>query len=204
MRRSLDTIQRVTLTAIVFCVGLLHISQAQRARVSEDGLARAVAEHNRRVVAWAGQGRFEGADEFAATDPLVYSLRERAEALERLVELDPAKALTLQLPEDVAKTLRSRNGLKPFVERLGTWKAPVEVIVEDLFDLGTSRTLVNLRTDGGEVGAYFSDPVPDLECRQQLMVEGMGIGGAIAVTSAVPGEKGSIRMQRASVSNGSP
>jgi hypothetical protein len=126
----------------------------------------------------------------AETDPLLQSLRDRAEAMERLMELNPAVALTLRLPDEVASTLRSRANLRSFIERLGTWKAPVEVLVEDRFDLGTTRTLINLKTETGDLGAYFAGPVPELVCGQELTVEGMGIGDAIAVTNAVPGEKG--------------
>ncbi len=130
-------------------------------------------------------------DALDPNDPLRTIVRQRAEFLKRLIEIDAGRALTLRLPEDARGRLLERSpDLKDTVESFGIWSGPAEVLIEDRFDLGTSRTLVRISDQSGEVEVFFEHSAPNLICGQQVAIEGMRVGDVIAATTATAGEKG--------------
>ena len=127
-------------------------------------------------------------DSPGADDPLRTTVRQRAAYLTKLIEADPGRALTLRLPENVRRRLLERlSNVRDAVEEFGSWSGPADVVIEDRFDLGTSRTLVRIREQSGEAQVFFEHAVPNLVCGQQVDVEGMRVGDVIAATTATAG-----------------
>lgn len=97
-----------------------------------------------------------------------------------------SQAHASRLTDDVLRRLHlTRPDLKESIEVLGTWDGPADVLVEDRFDEGTSRTLVRLREEGAEAQVYFAGREPVLECGQHVRVERMRIDDIVAATAAI-------------------
>ena len=130
-------------------------------------------------------------DALGPNDPLRVLVRQRAEYLKKLMVADPGRALALRLSDDDRGRLLARGpDLKDAIEEMGKWNGPADVVIEDRFDLGTSRTLVWVKDRSGDMEVYLEHEVPDLVCGQQLSVDGMRIGDVIAASAATASEKG--------------
>ena len=107
-------------------------------------------------------------------------LRERSEALYKLMDSDPALALSLALPPD--RTEELKQSLPPdtdLVESSGEWRGPAIAVVEDDFGRGRSRIRWNIRLSGQLVELYFADRPPALSCERELQVRGIRLRGRL-------------------------
>ena len=170
---------------------LISLNSAASAQVSWDAdeLTQLITVQNSQIHRRIDSRTGVGVGALAPNDPLRTMVRQRAEYLKKLIEADPGRALTLRLSDDVRRRLLAQSSdLKDTVEEFGSWNGPAEVLIEDRFDLGTSRTLVRVRDQSGELDVFFERAVPDLVCRQHVDVQGMRIGDVIAASAATAGE----------------
>lgn len=110
-------------------------------------------------------------------------IRERGQALLTLIREDPAEAVKAALPEDVLADLREGFGESAaWLEQVGQWSGEVEVEIVDDFEHERSQTNVRLKRGGEEIVLHFADGAgAPVECTQAVSVEGMRLGGDIAV-----------------------
>ncbi len=112
-------------------------------------------------------------------------LERRLPLLSELIRLAPASALSLALPADTRERLRARlSGAAGQIENFGEWNGAAQVIVEDDFQRGTSRTHVSLADGNDRLEVYFAGTPPHLKCGDTLRVRGMRLGNALAAEAA--------------------
>jgi len=106
-------------------------------------------------------------------------LNRRAALLADLIASDPAKALTLALPQEVA----GRLGADPYsgaIEVHGEWAGAAEAIVEDGRHGRSGRTLWYLHTSQGPLELYFAGQSPS-QPHAAVSVRGMRSANRVAV-----------------------
>lgn len=110
-------------------------------------------------------------------------IRQRGDALLRLMREDPAEALKVALPQEILMEMKNEfSDSSSWLEDLGQWSGEVEVEVVDDFDKETAYTNVRLKSGGEESVLRFADEtaVP-VQCTQGVTIEGMRLRGEIAV-----------------------
>ena len=91
----------------------------------------------------------------------------------------------MALPADVQAAFRSRfPDSVDQIESAGEWDGPAEVLIEDDFETGTSRTVVSLTSGVAKLQVYFAKEPPQLKCGDILRVQGMRLGGLVDAASA--------------------
>ncbi len=114
-------------------------------------------------------------------------IRQRAQALLELMRVDPDEALKVELPAEVINGLRAEfPEAASWLEESGEWSGTVQVEILDDFEHETSQTDIRLRRDGEEVVLHFADgTAPQVQCSETMSVEGMRLGGEVAVRGFV-------------------
>ena len=100
-----------------------------------------------------------------------------------MVPTDPAAALRLALPKDVLAQIRAANP-DASLEAWGDWSSPADVVVEDDFEHGTTRTHTSITHNGRSLQVYFAAATPRLTTGATLTIEGLQIGDMLAVSQA--------------------
>jgi M6 family metalloprotease-like protein len=145
----------------------------QETRSNADDPGARVRELNQRLLA-GGPGRAAAA-------------RERAELIRRAIRETPAQVETLALSGREREALAAAGaGLDAWLESRGRWTGEVVTIIADGESGEPGKTMLLLVTPGGETlelhGA--AAPPPGLECGALAEVEGIRLGGDIAVRTA--------------------
>src|SRR5258708_31993230 len=111
-------------------------------------------------------------------------IRDRASLLARLIETDPAAAVSSALPPETLAAMTAAYPGEP-LETTGAWEGEGQKLVEDDFDHGTSRERYQVVIDGEIVSAFFAGGAPRFQCGQKVNVSGVRLGGRLSVTSVI-------------------
>ena len=142
---------RTAFTATLLCA-TFSVSLGWGQRESGEALSTEIEVLNRALLETANQaaqfGRLNG------------MLGRRAAMLKQLLALDPARAYTLALPEDLAARLRATSAYSDAIETLGQWEGVTESLVWDDFASNRSVTRWYLRTPDARLELFFSGQPP--------------------------------------------
>jgi uncharacterized protein (TIGR03437 family) len=111
---------------------------------------------------------------------------ERAAALRTLIQRDPARALSLALPEPALGALRrAYPSLASSLEERGEWSGPITELIADDFERHASRRLIWMRVAEGELDLRFaSGEPPHLKTGDRARVRGTRLGMTVAAVEA--------------------
>lgn len=113
-------------------------------------------------------------------------ITERAAALRKLMQRDPARALSLALPESTVGALRRTYPvLAASLEERGEWSGTITELIADDFANHASRRLIWMRVAEGELDLRFASGEPDgLKTGARARVQGTRLGMTVAAVGA--------------------
>jgi hypothetical protein len=113
-------------------------------------------------------------------------IAERAAALRKLIQRDPARALRLALPESAVGALRrAYPNLASSLEERGEWSGPITELIADDFANHVSRRLIWMRVAEGELDLRFASGEPvHLKTGDRARVQGTRLGMTVAAVGA--------------------
>lgn len=113
-------------------------------------------------------------------------IAERAAALRKLIQRDPARALSLALPESAVGALRrAYPNLASSLEERGEWSGPITELIADDFENHVSRRLIWMRVAEGELDLRFASGEPvHLKTGDRARVQGTRLGMTVAAVGA--------------------
>ena len=166
-------------------VRLLFLAAAATSIIlgQEDHGAARVHEYNRRLEALIGA---------RDVSPAVVRrlLGERRAIFEQLIRADPKAALSATLPEGVRANLAGiAQSRQAGLEQRGEWTGGARVAVEDDFEHGSSRTVVELEVGAETLEVSSPDALPDITCGQSLTVKGLRVGRMVLASAVQAGPK---------------
>jgi M6 family metalloprotease-like protein len=111
------------------------------------------------------------------------AIERRAAQLSRLIEENPAAALSMAFPPELLADLAGKfPDSAARLETQGTWEGAAELWVEDSQD-GSHKSYVKLKTGRETLRVHFAGAEPQLKCGDSLRVEGIQIGTTLAAMS---------------------
>ena len=108
-------------------------------------------------------------------------LGERAVLMKEAIRRIPGKTPLLALPQATLERFAAAGADPAVLEASGEWKGELDVLVEDDFDRGVSRTRHILRGGGRDVELHFSGTQPEPQCGQLVTVKGTRLADDVAV-----------------------
>jgi M6 family metalloprotease-like protein/uncharacterized repeat protein (TIGR01451 family) len=129
-----------------------------------------------------------------ATDPLDASAisrirqltRSRLSVLTDVLQSDPAEALRLALPETTLQRLRvAAPDIGEALESRGEWSGPAEVVAEDDFEHGASRTHTSITAEGRKLKVLFAGSAPAVRSGAVIRIKGLRVGDLVAASEAM-------------------
>lgn len=110
---------------------------------------------------------------------------QRASLFSQLIASDPARALELALPQEVAERLRA-GAPAGALESRGEWQGRTESTIADDFEHHRSHTRWYLRTSEGQIEMFFGNQqAPRLG--DPARIRGVRLGDRVAVESITAG-----------------
>lgn len=113
-------------------------------------------------------------------------MAQRAAALSRLVQEDPAQALALAFsPELLATLAKAFPEAAPLLESHGTWQGPSEEWIFDSVDMKSSRSVTHMKVGARDIEVHFASSEPNgLKCGDLLQATGVLVGNQMTVSSS--------------------
>jgi hypothetical protein len=113
---------------------------------------------------------------------IVSVLKQRAVILERVIRRNPAMALDLVLSPQSRIKLAKQAGTGDLVESMGEWQGRLELLTEDDFTSGKSRTFYSLSGVHGDFEVYFAGKAPAAGAGTTVSISGMLLGRTLAAS----------------------
>jgi M6 family metalloprotease-like protein len=115
----------------------------------------------------------------------------RAKLLRQLLKSDPRRAASVALAKADSARLRARAPeLASELEEQGVWEGDAEVLVEDDFTTGRSRTFLNLNTGAETLTVHLGGEAAGLRCGDVVRASGLRLGDDVgALEISVTGRK---------------